>query len=183
MGEGRNSTGFFLKIVLQLVICLKNNFALCNFSGQNLFIMQCIVLHPKVVLQRKSLYRKERYGLWQALCITVLYTFGIFQKNVEEMKYLFSACFASSQIKYFWLTFMFNKTWCIFLFFSAGCQFFATWTFECSFRFFRFFRIKPNIPVNWRSSSCFSLEWLSVVKEKTSVKPIVGHQKNIFLHT
>lgn len=50
------------------------------------------------------------------------------------MKYLFSACFATSQIKCLWLTFVLNKTWCIFFcfFFTAGCQFAATWILEYS---------------------------------------------------
>lgn len=41
------------------------------------------------------------------------------KKKVGKMKYLFSACFATSQIKCLWLTFMLDKTWCIFFIFHC----------------------------------------------------------------
>lgn len=83
----------------------------------------------------------------------MLYTkFCIFKKKkVGKMKYLFSACFATSQIKCLWLTFMLDKTWCIFFYFSLqGVSLLLPGLLNILLGFFQFFRIKSNIPMNWR---------------------------------
>lgn len=92
MGERRNSIGFF-PLSCAAVIYFKNYFALCNISGLNLFIMECVVLHPKDVLQSGLIYSKKDIWIVMGIVYHNAVHIWTFKEIAGEMKYLFFCMF------------------------------------------------------------------------------------------